>query len=71
MSKYSIPIVWESYKRIEVEAENLQEGVKKALKQFLSEPDEEYINDSFQIDEILRDECPDEDFDINQILEEI
>ena len=50
MKNYSIPIVWESYKRYNVEAENLQEAVTKALKEFLKEPDENYIDDSFSID---------------------
>ena len=50
MKKYSIPIIWESYKRYDVEAENLQEAVKEALKQFLKEPDENYLEDSFSID---------------------
>jgi len=67
MKKYSIPIYWESYKRIEVNAENLQSAVYLALKQFLSEPDENYIDDSFNIDEIIYEEVPDEDFDIHQI----
>ncbi len=72
MSKtYNIPIVWQSYKRIPVQAENLEEAVKLALKQFLSEPDDLYIDDSFEIDEILGDDYPDEDFDLNKILQEI
>ena len=50
MKKYSIPIIWESYKRYDVEAENLQEAVKEALKQFLKEPDENYLEDRFSID---------------------
>lgn len=29
MKEYSIPIVWESYKRIRVEADNLQEAIEK------------------------------------------
>lgn len=65
--KYSIPIIWESYKRYDVEAENLQEAVEKALKNFLAEPDDHYIEDSFQIDDIIYDEYPNEDFDIHLI----
>lgn len=72
MSKtYNIPIVWQSYKRIPIQAENLEEAVKLALKQFLSEPDDLYIEDSFEIDEILGDDYPDEKFDLNKILQEI
>ena len=71
MKEYSIPIVWESYKRIKVEADNLQEAVELALKQFLSEPDDKYIEDSFGIDEIIYDENPDEDFDMNLVYNNI
>jgi len=65
--EYEIPIVWESYKRYKVEANNLEEAVTKALKQFLSEPDDEYIEDSFSIDDIIYDENPNENFDIHKI----
>lgn len=65
--EYEIPIVWESYKRYKVEANNLEEAVTKALKQFLSEPDNEYIDDSFSIDDIIYDENPNENFDIHKI----
>lgn len=68
MKTYNIPIVWQSYKRISIQAENLEEAVKLALKQFLSEPDDLYIEDSFEIDEILGDDYPDEAFDLNKIL---
>lgn len=62
MAKYSIPIVWQATKRYEVEADNLQEAVEKSLKQFLSEPDENYIEDSFEIDEILDEDYPNEEW---------
>lgn len=63
MKTYEIPITWESYKKYSVEAENLQEAVTKALEQFFSEPDDNYLQDSFGIDEILFDEHPDEEFE--------
>lgn len=56
MTKYSIPVTWESYKRYEVEAESLQEAAVKAVKQFLSEPDENYLEGSMNIDEIVEKE---------------
>ncbi len=71
MKTYNIPIVWQSYKRIPVQAENLEEAVKLALKQFFSEPDEQYIEDSFEIDEIINEDYFNETFDLNKILEEI
>lgn len=70
MKTYNIPIVWESYKRYEVEAENLQEAVTKAVKQFLKEPDQNYIEDSFFIDEIVYEEY-NEDFDIHKTYKEL
>ena len=66
--KYSIPITWESYKRVEVEADNLQDAVIKGLKQFLSEPDDEYIEDSFDVDDIIFEENPDEAFSWSTIM---
>ncbi len=68
---YNIPISWESYKTIPVEAENLQEAVEKALKQFLSEPDETYIDDSFLIDGIVEENYPDESFDLDKAIENL
>jgi len=69
--KYSIPIVWESYKRYEVEAENLQEAVTKALRQFLKEPDDNYIDDSFSIDDMIADDYKEESFDIHKAFNEL
>jgi hypothetical protein len=71
MKEYNIPIRWESYKRISVEAENLQSAVYLALKQFLAEPDELYINDSFEIDEIVEEDYPDEELDMFIIYENL
>ena len=71
MKQYSIPISWESYKIYKVEAENLQEAVEKALKQFMSEPDENYLEDSFNIDSIIDDDYLDEEFDINKAIQKL
>lgn len=71
MKTYKIPIRWESYKRIEVEADNLEDAILLALKQFLSDPDELYLEDSFEIDSILDEEFPDEDYDINKIYNKL
>lgn len=71
MKKYSIPIIWESYKRYNVEAENLQEAVKLALKQFLSEPDDLYIEDSFSIDDIIMEDYQEEDFDLHRAIKDL
>lgn len=71
MKNYSIPIVWESYKRYEVEAENLQEAVTKALRVFLKEPDDTYIDDSFSIDDLISEDYKEEDFDINEVIQNL
>jgi len=71
MKQYEIPIIWESYKRYSVEAENLEKAVTRALKQFLSEPDEVYVDDSFSIDEIIYEEYPNEIFDMNAIYNKL
>ena len=68
MKKYKIPIIWQSYKHYEVEAENLQEGIIKAMEQFLSEPDDSYLDDSFQFDEDYMDgNYPEEEFNAGEI----
>ena len=71
MKTYKIPIRWESYKRIEVEADNLQSAIHLALKQFLSEPDDLYLEDSFEIDNILEEEYPEEDYNLQQIYDNL
>ena len=68
--EYNIPIIWEPYKRYKVTANTLEEAILKALKQFLSEPDDNYIDDSFEIDEIIYEET-DETFDIHKICEQL
>ena len=69
--KYNIPIVWQSYKRYEVEADNLEDAVVLALKKFFMSPDELYLEDSFEIDEIVYDEYPDENLDINKVYKRL
>ena len=71
MKTYKIPIRWESYKRIEVDADNLQSAIYLALRQFLSEPDDLYLEDSFEIDNILEDEYPEEEYNLQQIYDNL
>lgn len=68
---YKIPITWQGYETFEVEADSLEEAVEKGLKQFLAIPDDKYINDSFEVDDIVRDDYPNEDFDINKIIQKL
>lgn len=71
MREYHIPICWQSYERFTVNAENLQEAVEKALKLFLSIPDDKYIEDSFYIDDIIKEEYPDENFSMEEAYKNI
>jgi len=71
MKIYNIPVNYHSSKNYEVKAENLEEAIKQALKTFLSEPDENYLQDSFEIDRIVEDEYQDESYDYLKILNEI
>ena len=70
VKNYNIPIKWESYKRISVEAENLQEATEKALKIFLAEPDDLYLDDSFEIDKFVEEET-NETFDMDITIENV
>ena len=71
MKTYKIPIRWESYKRVTVEAENLQSAIYLALKQFLSEPDELYLEDSFEIDSIIKEDYPEEEYNLQEIYDNL
>ena len=63
MKTYSIPLSWESYTRIEVNADSLQEAVNKAIDMFLSIPDENYLDGPFVDSITLDEEFPDESYD--------
>ena len=69
--EYNIPIVWESYKNYKVEADNLEEAVKLALQTFFKEPDDYYLEDSFNIDGIIKDNYLNEHFNLNKIINEL
>lgn len=71
MKEYNIPIHWESYKVYKVKANTLEDAVVNALKVFLKEPDDNYLNDSFEIDSIVDEDYPNETFDIHQIYNKI
>ena len=71
MKTYNIPILWQSYKRYYVKAESLEEDVELDLKKLIKEPDDNYLDDSFEIDDILGDDYPDEEFDLNKVLQKI
>lgn len=68
---YDIPITWQTYKNYKIEAENLEKAVELALKQFLSEPDDNYIDDSFEVDSMICEDYPEEKLDLNKIYYKI
>lgn len=67
--KYEIPIIWQSTKTYSIEAGNLQEAVEKALGLFLYEPDQHYIEDSWQIDDVVYD--LNEPLDLDSVISKI
>ena len=68
MSKeYVIPISWMSYKNYTVEADNLQDAIQDAYNIFMGEPDDYYLQDSWDIDSSIDEDYPDEEYDINKI----
>jgi hypothetical protein len=69
MAKYNIPIMWQSSKDYQVEAESLQDAVRIALKQFFSEPDENYLSDTAIVDSVVEEYG--EGFDMNKALQDI
>ena len=72
MKIYSIPITWSSCKRYDVSAESLQEAVAEALATFLREPDDNYLDDSFVVDDIsLREDYSGEDFDVDKAMDNL
>lgn len=65
MKVYQIPIVYQSVITMTVEAEDLDKAVNKALNNFFAIPDENYIQDSFEIDKnYIEDYYPDESYEI-------
>ena len=68
--EYEIPITWQSFKRYKVTAKTLEEAVTKSLKQFFSEPDDHYIEDSFDIDPIIEEETG-ETFNMVSIINQL
>ena len=51
MSKtYTIPLVWEVYGQISVEAESLKEAIEYALGPDCPLPEGNYVDDSIQVD---------------------
>ena len=69
MASYKIPIIYQRREYIEVEADNLQTAVKNALDEFLSIPDDKYLEDSFEIDDVFLKENYNEKVDYKKLLQ--
>jgi hypothetical protein len=67
---YDIPIIFQSVKTFKVGASSLQEAVTVALRSFFAEKDDYYIEDSFEVDEIVEDRYPTETFDLDKAINE-
>lgn len=68
---YKIPIIYQRIETFEVEADNLQDAVNQALKKFMSIPDEAYLEDSFEVDGIIKDNYPDEEYSLEKAIESL
>ncbi len=55
MKTYNIPIIYQRVETMTVEADSLQDAMTKALDEFLSIPDEKYLDDSFEFDTVIED----------------
>lgn len=71
MKRYKIPIVFQKIEYYDVNAENLQEAVETALKEFFKKPEDGYLEDSFEVDGIIEDNYPNETYDINKAMQKI
>lgn len=69
MPKYDIPIRWESYKRISVEAENANDAISNAIEKFLSIADYTYLEDTVNVDLIILEEYKEESIDIDNSIQ--
>ena len=54
--EYRIPLVWQMYGHVNVEAESLEEAIEYALGPDCPLPDGDYVDDSVAVDEDLMDE---------------
>jgi uncharacterized protein Yka (UPF0111/DUF47 family) len=71
MKDYKIPIICQVIKEYNIEADSLQEAVTKALQQFFADPSSkgDYIEDSFEVDGIIEDNYPNEDYDSKMVFQ--
>ena len=70
MKNYRIPIIFQTSKEFNIEAESLEEVCVKAMSAFLKIPDDDYIQDSAEFDDIIYDDY-DENVDIDKVWQKL
>jgi hypothetical protein len=66
MAQYTIPITWSCSRDFEVEAENLQDAITEAIKEFFAENMNDYEEDSFDVvSNVLKEKYPGQAFDVS------
>lgn len=53
MSSFRIPLVWQMYGHVDVEADTLDDAIEYALGPDSPLPEGEYVDDSIQVDDLL------------------
>lgn len=53
MSSFRIPLVWQMYGHVNVEADTLYDAIKYALGPDCPLPEGEYVDDSIQVDDLV------------------
>lgn len=56
MKSYRIPLVWQMYGHVDVEAETLDEAIEYALGPECPLPEGNYVDDSIQVDDLVFDQ---------------
>lgn len=60
MGTYRIPLVWQMYGHIDVEAESLQAAIDYALGPECPLPEGQYVDDSATVDDLVFDQLKEE-----------
>lgn len=53
MSSFRIPLVWQMYGHVDVEADTLDDAIEYALAPDCPLPEGEYVDDSIQVDDLV------------------
>lgn len=53
MSSFRIPLVWQMYGHVDVEADTLDDAIEHALGPDCPLPEGEYVDDSIQVDDLV------------------